>query len=830
MAQKKKKTAAAPKRKSTSSRRKKTAASKRITQKRRAQLNQRWAFLALFLSLLTFLALFRVDAGVINFLGNFARGAVGVGFIVLPFALILVAGLLIISRGKPVKWRVVCALLIPYLSAAVAHAFVGTTDLSWAEMTASHGGVLAGYPTALLITGISRIATVILLITAALFVLLTAFNLTIMNVYDAIRSFISGMHHEVEYEEYEEEDVVEKEPEIRLPRRKRRIIDIPLDDVTPSENEEKEPEPKKKEGFALAESNVKTPAEVLMGEHNEEKEPEEEPVPEIPEEEPPMRDEDVLINEENFARDVIAAIEESEKKELEKRDEVVASGDGFAVPEEALEAETREMYAYPPLSLLDPPTVEKTTSASSELQSVGIKLGETIRSFGLDIKVVNIVRGPSVTRFEVQLDAGVKLSRLTNLADDIALSLGVTGVFIAPVPSKSLIGIEVPNKTVQVVNISEVIASDEFTKNESNVAFALGKDITGKCIISDIAKLPHMLIAGTTGSGKSVCVNSLIVSLLYRSSPEQVRLIMVDPKVVELSIYNGIPHLLIPVVTDPKKASGALQWAVVEMMRRYDLFAKSGVRNMEGYNNHVTKTGEADPMPNIVIVIDELSDLMTVAKKDVEASILRLTQMARAAGMHLIIATQRPSADVITGVIKANVPSRIAFAVSSKLESNIILGCAGAEALIGKGDMMYEPIGAVKATRVQGCFISSDEVEAVVNYVKQNGTAEYSQEIIDQIEKQAQQSEESSEGGGGVFDDGDADEMLDAAIDVVVESGQASTSMLQRRLKLGYSRAARIIDQMEERGIVGEFEGSKPRKILITRDEWREMKMRREEM
>ena len=602
MAQKKK-TAAATKRKNTSSRRKKAASSNRITQKRRAQLNQRWAFLALFISLLTFLALFRVDAGIINFLGNFARGTVGVGFIVLPFSLILVAGLLIISRGKPVKWRVVCALLIPYLTAAVAHAFVGTTDMSWAEMTASHGGVLAGYPTALLITGISRIATVILLITATLFVLLTAFNLTIMNVYDAIRSFVSGMHHEVEYEEYEEEDVVEKEPEIRLPRRKRRIIDIPLDDVTPSEkeeNEEKEPGPKKKEGFALAESNVKTPAEVLMGEQPEEKEPEEEFVQETPEEEPALQDEAVLINEENFARDVIAAIEESEKKELERRDEVVASGDGFAVPEEAREAETREMYAYPPLSLLDPPTVEKTTSASSELQSVGIKLGETIRSFGLDIKVVNIVRGPSVTRFEVQLDAGVKLSRLTNLADDIALSLGVTGVFIAPVPSKSLIGIEVPNKTVQVVNISEVIASDEFTKSDSNVAFALGKDITGKCIISDIAKLPHMLIAGTTGSGKSVCVNSLIISLLYRSSPEQVRLIMVDPKVVELSIYNGIPHLLIPVVTDPKKASGALQWAVVEMMRRYDLFAKSGVRNMEGYNKLVTKTGEADPMPNIV--------------------------------------------------------------------------------------------------------------------------------------------------------------------------------------------------------------------------------------
>jgi len=823
MAQKKKK-ATQTKAKKTSTRRKKTNSTK-ITQKRRAQLNQRWAFLVLFLSLLTFLALFKVDAGIINFIENFVRGSIGVGFIVLPFALILVAALLVISRGKPIKWRVVSALFIPYLVAAAAHAFVGIDEFSWDLMVASHGGVLAGYPTALLINGISRIATVILLITALLFVLLTAFNLTIMNVYDAVRDFFAGMHHEVEYEEYEEEEEVEEKTEIKLPRQRRKIIDIPLDDVQPVVEEEKNTR-----GFELGSANVKTPAEVLMGEALQENEAKEPEISLDKAEELTVAESqsDVHINEENFTQDVLAAIEESEKKELEKRDEVVASADGFAVSG-VEESENKAMYSYPPLSLLDPPSVEKTTTASSELQSVGIKLGETIRSFGLDIKVVNIVRGPSVTRFEVQLDAGVKLSRLTNLADDIALSLGVTGVFIAPVPSKSLIGIEVPNKTVQVVNISEVIASDEFTKNESNVAFALGKDITGKCIISDIAKLPHMLIAGTTGSGKSVCVNSLIVSLLYRSSPEQVRLIMVDPKVVELSIYNGIPHLLIPVVTDPKKAAGALQWAVVEMMRRYDLFAKNGVRNMEGYNKAVTKSGEAEPMPNIVIVIDELSDLMTVAKKDVEASILRLTQMARAAGMHLIIATQRPSADVITGVIKANVPSRIAFAVSSKLESNIILGRAGAEALIGKGDMMYEPIGAGKATRVQGCFISSDEVEAVVNYVKQNGTAEYSQDIIDQIEKQVKENEGGEVGATGEVDD-DADEMLMTAIDVVVESGQASTSMLQRRLKLGYSRAARIIDQMEERGIVGEFEGSKPRKILITRDEWREMKMRREEM
>lgn len=816
MAQKKKKASTAAKRKPAS--RSKKTSSTRITQKRRAQLNQRWAFLALFVALLMFLALFKVDAGVINIIGNLMSAAIGVGFVVFPFALILVAALLIISRGRPVKTRVICALLIPYLIGAVAHAFVGTCDLSWSAMleSAQHGGgILAGYPTALLITGISRVATVILFVIAALFVILTAFNLTIMNVYDAARAFFAGMHHEVEYEEYEEEEEVEKKPEIRLPRKKRPIIDIPLDEVSEVTEDVEEEKP---QGFSLAPSKVKTPAEVLVGEDEAE---EVIPVENVPDE--------VHINEENFTEDVIAAIEQSEKEELKKRDELVANADGFVIPTVVQEAETKPMYSYPPLSLLNPPSAEKTTTASAELQSVGIRLRETIHSFGIDIKVVNIVRGPSVTRFEVQLDAGVKLSRLTNLADDIALSLGVTGVFIAPVPSKSLIGIEVPNKTVQVVNISEVIASEEFTKNESNVAFALGKDITGKCIISDIAKLPHMLIAGTTGSGKSVCVNSLIISLLYRSAPEQVRFIMVDPKVVELSVYNGIPHLLVPVVTDPKKAAGALQWAVVEMMRRYDLFAKTGVRNMEAYNKAVAKSGEGEPMPSIVIVIDELSDLMTVARKDVEASILRLTQMARAAGMHLIIATQRPSADVITGVIKSNVPSRIAFAVASKLESNIILGRAGAEALIGKGDMMYEPIGAGKSTRVQGCFISSDEVEAVVNYLKKDGTAEYSQDIIDQIEKQAEKNE-GGESGGALDGDEDADDMLMAAIDVVVDSGQASTSMLQRRLKLGYSRAARIIDQMEERGIVGEFEGSKPRKILITRDEWREMKMRREDM
>ncbi len=825
MAQKRKKTAAQTsprKRKTTHSRRR---AAPRITQKRRAQLNQRWAFLMFFLSLLTFLALFRVEAKFIDFIGSAMSSAIGTGFIVLPFALIMAGVLLIICRGKPIRGRVIATMLIPYFIGATAHAFVGEESLVWHEIVESGqklcgGGVLAGYPTALLIGSISRIATVILFVAATLFVMLVAFNLTIITAYDAVRAFLSGLHHEVEYdeEEDEEEQEIREEPvkraEPRKLRRKPVSIDIPLD----GEDETAEDD-SKSDGFGLPPSKVKTPAEVLAGEDSSAD---------------PIRaamnginEEEIRINEENFTKDILNAIEESEKKEQEKNSALLAAAESFAESVKEGEGENKEIYSYPPVSLLKQPEVSDVASATAELQSIGIRLRETIRSFGVDIKVVNIVRGPSVTRFEVQPDAGVKIAKITSLADDIALSLGASGVFIAPVPNKPLIGIEIPNKSVQVVNISEVIASDEFTKSESDVSFALGKDISGKCMVCDISKLPHMLIAGTTGSGKSVCINSIIISILYRSTPEQVRLIMIDPKMVELGVYNGIPHLLVPVVTDPKKAAGALQWAVFEMMNRYKLFSERGVRDMKSYNKAAAKAGDAELMPSIVIVIDELADLMVVARKDVEDSIMRLSQMARAAGMHLIIATQRPSVDVITGVIKSNIPSRIAFAVASKIESNIILGSMGAEKLIGRGDMLYEPMGASKPTRVQGCFISSDEVEDVVEFIKQGSSAEYSQDVIDQIEKQA----EKNEGGGDVFgDDEEADDMLTAAIDVVVESGQASTSMLQRRLKLGYSRAARIIDQMEERGIVGEFEGSKPRKILITRDEWQEMKMRREDM
>ena len=424
----------------------------------------------------------------------------------------------------------------------------------------------------------------------------------------------------------------------------------------------------------------------------------------------------------------------------------------------------------------------------------------------------------------------MKLSKITNLQDDIALALGASGVRIAPVPNKiSAVGIEVPNRTVTAVRIRDVIESREFINHPSPVAFAVGKDIGGNNIVGNIARLPHVLIAGTTGSGKSVCTNSLIVSMLYKSTPDEVRFIMVDPKMVELAPYNGIPHLLIPVVTDPKKAAGALQWAVYEMMKRYKMFSERGVKDLAGFNALCESDAEMKKLPTVVVVIDELADLMLVAAKEVEESICRVAQMGRAAGMHLVIATQRPSADVITGLMKANIPSRIAFAVASSLESRIILDTTGAEKLVGKGDMLYFPLGSNKPTRVQGCFITPEEIERVVNFVKESGTADYSDEVMEKIEEAMKQGEKGGKAGGSApsADDGEGcDELLGAAVEVILETGQASVSMLQRRLKLGYSRAARLVDQMEERGIVGPFEGSKPRQLLITKEQWQEMKMK----
>ena len=484
-------------------------------------------------------------------------------------------------------------------------------------------------------------------------------------------------------------------------------------------------------------------------------------------------------------------------------------------------------YCFPPLDLLKRP-VRAGTDGTEEMRENSRRLNETLASFNIDAHIINVTRGPSVTRYEVELDKGVRLSKVTGCADDIALSLGASGVRIAAVPGKiSVVGIEVPNRAVTTVSLREVIDSPEFAKAKSKTSVALGKSIDGSCIVGNIARMPHLLIAGTTGSGKSVCMNSIIISLLYKAGPDDVKLIMVDPKMVELGIYNGIPHLLIPVVTDPKKAAGSLQWAVTEMLRRYRMMSDMGVRDLESYNSIVTSEEDGQKLPQVVIIIDELADLMMVAAKEVEDSICRIAQMGRAAGMHLIIATQRPSANVITGLMKANIPSRIAFSVASAMESRIILDTMGAEKLVGKGDMLYAPIGCGKPLRVQGCFVTDTEVEAVAGYVKDNYTADYSQQVLDEIEKKAQQTGKkpaSVSDPDPTDEELEGDEMLPAAVDVILETGQASVSMLQRRLKLGYARAARIVDEMEEKGIVGPFQGSKPRAILITKEQWQAKK------
>ena len=483
-------------------------------------------------------------------------------------------------------------------------------------------------------------------------------------------------------------------------------------------------------------------------------------------------------------------------------------------------------YCFPPIDLLKRPS-RTGIDSTEEMRENTRRLNETLASFKIEAHIINVTRGPSVTRYEVELEKGVRLNKLTTTADDIALSLGASGVRIAAVPGKiSVVGIEVPNRTVTAVSLRDVIDSHEFNRATSKSSFAVGKDIGGNCIVGNISKLPHMLIAGTTGSGKSVCMNSIIISLLYKASPEDVKLIMVDPKMVELGIYNGIPHLLIPVVTDPKKAAGSLQWAVTEMLRRYRAMSDMGVRDLESYNSIVQDQEEGQKLPQIVVIIDELADLMLVAAKEVEESICRIAQMGRAAGIHLIIATQRPSADVITGLMKANIPSRIAFAVASAMESRIILDTQGAEKLVGKGDMLYAPIGTGKPKRVQGCFVSDSEVEAVATYIKNNYNPTYDQEIMEEINRKAEQTGNKPSGADAVATEAEleGDEMLPAAVDVILETGQASVSMLQRRLKLGYARAARIVDEMEEKGIVGPFVGSKPREILITKEQWQAMK------
>ena len=783
----------------------------------------------LLLALCAVVSYFQEEALFITFFGGLLKGLLGYGYWLSAPALLLTGLLLLTHWDRPATLRSVCTMLVPVLTGCGLHLLLcarsyepgltGLRELWLSGRSLQSGGALSGS----LAVGFSAVFGKVLSLILFLLMLLVALCLALhFSPKDAVR-------RAQERREAEREDIPEEAPPVREKEKpaekrphRRAAIDIPLDDEPPAKQPQPRPEepafaPKeKKPFFSRKSSTVRTPDQVLRGEPAEEAAP---VAPAAPVTSPPAA---------SAAPAPVAKPCEAAKPSVTAQEVRDATEEVTAAVEQEL-AQPEEAYQYPPITLLDENTADNYTEVGAELRSNSQRLAQTLQSFGVDARPGAVVHGPSVTRYEFTLEQGVKLSKITNLADDIALALGASGVRIAPIPNKiSVVGIEVPNRAVTPVRIRDVVESRIFTEHKSPVAFAVGKDIGGSCIVGDIGKLPHVLIAGTTGSGKSVCTNSLIVSILYKSTPEEVRFIMVDPKMVELAPYNGIPHLLIPVVTDPKKAAGALQWAVFEMMKRYKLFSEHGVKDLAGYNALARQDEELKTMPTVVVVIDELADLMLVAAKEVEESICRVAQMGRAAGMHLVIATQRPSSDVITGLMKANIPSRIAFAVASSLESRIILDTTGAEKLVGKGDMLYAPLGAGKPTRVQGCFITPEEIERVVGFVKTTGEAEYSREVMDKIEQAVKEKEK---GGGGKTSaepaeaQEDGDELLPAAVEVVLETGQASVSMLQRRLKLGYSRAARLVDQMEERGIVGPFEGSKPRQLLIDKAKWQELQM-----
>lgn len=775
----------------------------------------------LLLALCVLVSYFNVDALLLTFIAKALKGTLGCGYYLAAPALLGVAVIQLRHQGRPVILRTTCTLLVPLLAGVLWHLIFcrtayelggGLLPLLWKDgQTLDCGGVVAGGLALGSEALVSKVVSIIIFVVLLLAALLGALHMTPQQAVDKMREYRDSRWDDEDGEDDLPDDDFEPLPRRRTssapekpvkekPVRKRAGIDIPLDGE-PSAMESGE----KKEFFTRKPDAVRTPDQVL------EQKNAAEPAPAVQEAAP--------------VKEPVSA--KTKKAQLQQEVESAAQEVSQAIEQELAQGE--EAYRYPPITLLEENHADNCTEVGAELRNNSRRLAEALRSFGVDAAAGDVVHGPSVTRYEFTLEQGVKLSKITNLSDDIALALGASGVRVAPVPNKiSVVGIEVPNRTVTAVRIRDVIESREFTRHPSSVAFAVGKDIGGNNIVGNIAKLPHVLIAGTTGSGKSVCTNSLIVSILYKSTPDEVRFIMVDPKMVELAPYNGIPHLLIPVVTDPKKAAGALQWAVFEMMKRYKMFSEKGVKDLAGYNALAEVDEDVKKLPTVVVVIDELADLMLVAAKEVEESICRVAQMGRAAGMHLVVATQRPSADVITGLMKANIPSRIAFAVASSMESRIILDTPGAEKLVGKGDMLYAPLGDSKPTRVQGCFITPEEIERVVAFVKDAaGEAHYDQDVIEKIQQAVDAKSDKGKAAptDGAADGDDGDELLPAAVEVVLETGQASVSMLQRRLKLGYSRAARLVDQMEERGYVGPFEGSKPRQLLITREKWQELQM-----
>ena len=800
-----------------------------------------------FIGLFIVISYFNTEGALIVFGSDLIKTLVGYGFWLTAPAFLFSAIILFFHHGRPVAFRVFCILMLPLLFAAMGQVlYVGAppeefdlrtiaAQLAQEGKLLASGGVLGGLFGYALYQALSKFgAFIVLLIIFGLF-------LIIGTKFDVSGTASKLKERATRPYEPEEEPVYTPQPAPAQKKKKApvaadtfprplgrngREIDLPLGDdeemlpLREFDDRVKEPESEPKRAKVR-----KKPAPAVQT------------VSPTERVEPMDLDEAADLAGIALQREIqpppparvrptVAATEISDPPRGKKAVKADVEAEAKAVADAISDQAEQGQYQFPPLTLLRGGT-NANVDYRDEVRLNRERLENALHSFGISSAIVGVIRGPTVTRYDIELEQGVKLSRVTNLAGDLALALGVVNVRIAPIPDKiSTVGIEVPNKLVSTVYLRDILDTPKFQTAKSKISFALGKDISGEGIIGNIAKLPHLLIAGTTGSGKSVCMNSLILSLLYKARPDEVRLIMIDPKMVELGIYNGIPHLYVPVVTDPKKAAGALQWSVVEMLKRYRLFSEVGVRDLENYNKHCIDNGEPT-LPQVVIVIDELADLMMIAAKEVEESICRVAQMGRAAGMHLVIATQRPSADVITGLMKANVPSRIAFAVSSAMESRIILDQSGAEKLVGMGDMLFSPVGVGKPIRIQGAFVSDEEREAVVQFIKENAAGvQTNPDIEDYMNKAAEDKNGGDSGKSSAADDspaGDYDEMLPQAVEAVLEAKSCSVSMLQRRVKLGYSRAARIVDQMEELGIVGPYEGAKPRSVIVDRNGWQEI-------
>ncbi|MCQ2438442.1 MAG: DNA translocase FtsK [Oscillospiraceae bacterium] len=851
-----------------------SASSRKNAKKNTGSGSQLWGVVLFFCGGFSFLGYFMNSHWLIDALSVYVlKGLFGWGFLVAPPVLVFCAFLLLL-KAERAKQRTACLLSLPALLGSIVHlircgaqysmAYTSAAQFYTTGLSMRSGGLISGYLSELLREAISPYGAMPLLVAAFLICGISGLGVSWSDLVTAAPKAAREEKKTADKKAAKKQDELfvpaESLPTIMQGSSSRRARAVAAADIFPEESV------KPKKGSAK---------KAKKNESVEEELPPIEDIPVMPQGYDTLRKTRENANVDALLEDMSAAEEKKKRRkaavspfiaepaapltspepsktapesakpapavsalpplelETEKASHEEVKQATIEVAAEIGNAEKPDTYVFPPLELLE----EFNSSAGESGEEIRVnteRLNTCLKSFNVGARVTGVTRGPSVTRYDLELDAGLRLTKLTNLAGDLALNLGVENVRIAPVPDKvSTVGVEVPNRHTSTVGLRELLESNSFRKAKSPLSFAIGKDISGDCIVGNISKLPHMLIAGTTGSGKSVCMNCLILSLLYKASPDEVRLIMIDPKMVELQIYNGIPHLYIPVVTDPKKAAGALQWSVVEMMKRYRLFSEVNVRDLEGYNEIQRLNGE-DPMPSLVIVIDELADLMMTAAKEVEESICRVAQMGRAAGVHLVIATQRPSADVITGLMKANIPSRIAFAVSSSMESRIIMDQSGAEKLVGKGDMLYSPIGMGKPQRIQGAFVSDEEREAVIDFIKQGSEAHYDQSVIREIEQKVAQKEREKEKGNAprsaIADEIAADssnelfagfdELIPRAVEIVLDEKQGSVSHLQRRLKVGFSRAGRIMDEMEELGLVGPAEGTKPRKVLITRERW----------